>query len=85
MKARKDGPDAVGSCLTGPALTSPQIAPILKMFANSRVGAIDGQFSCRASGPTLCLYTLYPPLPRQSLWDNHFLGGNNVANIKVTF
>jgi hypothetical protein len=37
MSTRKDGPDAVGSYLAGPALTIPQIAPALNMFANSRV------------------------------------------------
>jgi hypothetical protein len=41
MRARKDGPDAVGSCLTGPALTTPRIAPTFKMFVNSRVGVQD--------------------------------------------
>jgi hypothetical protein len=37
MRARKDGPDVVGSCLVGPALTVPRIAPALKIFANSRI------------------------------------------------
>jgi hypothetical protein len=38
MRAMKDGPDAVGSCLSRLVLTMPRIAPALKMFANSRVG-----------------------------------------------
>jgi hypothetical protein len=33
--------------------------------------------------PTLYFYTLHPPLPWQWLWDNHFLGGNNVENIEA--
>jgi hypothetical protein len=39
MRAMKDGPDTVGSCLVGPTLTAPRIAPAFKMFADSRVGA----------------------------------------------
>jgi hypothetical protein len=35
--------------------------------------------------PTLYFYTLHPPLPWQWLWDNHFLGGNNVENIEAMF
>jgi hypothetical protein len=45
MRARKDGPDAMGSYLVRPALTSPRIAPTLKMFANSRVGVTKGRFT----------------------------------------
>jgi hypothetical protein len=36
-------------------------------------------------GPTPYFYTLHSPLPWQWLWDNHFLGGNNVGNIEATF
>ena len=40
MRARKDGPNVVGSCLAGPALPAPRIAPTFKMFADPRVGAL---------------------------------------------
>jgi hypothetical protein len=46
MSARKDGLDAVGSCLAGPVLTVPRVAPALKMFVNSRVGELQAPQNC---------------------------------------
>jgi hypothetical protein len=43
MSAKTDGPNAVGSYLVGFALTAPRIAPVFKMYTNSRVRALCGE------------------------------------------
>jgi hypothetical protein len=54
MRARKDGPDAMGSYFAGPVLTTPRIAPEFKMFTNSRVGVIGNVNQGKYPEPCEC-------------------------------